>query len=152
MFAVVMACLMAVLLACYRYAPATLDAVPVGASVRAQISSQAELALRDSFGVNMRVLTGTLVDRQERRLLLQVRTASGAEAFGSQSLYQRIAVSPQDVLRLDVRKLDRVKTGVLTAILAGAAAIVAIKIIGDRRPGTPDVPPGPPPEHIWGVP
>jgi hypothetical protein len=133
-------------LGCYEYAPATLEVVPVGARVRAQLSSEAELALRDSLGMDMRVLDGTLVDRAEGRLLLQVRTQSGARAFGDQALYQRIGVAPPDVLRLDIRRVNRLKTVGLVAAIAGAATVVAIKVFARRRPGTPDPGGKPPPE------
>lgn len=137
----------AVALGCYRYVPASLDTVPIGARVKAQLSSEAELALRDSLGLDARVVNGTLVDRAPQRLLLQVRTASGARAFGDQALYQRIALKPQDVLRLEVREVNRAKTGTLAAALAGVAALVIIELTKHNRPGTPEPPPGPPPEQ-----
>jgi len=134
-------------LGCYTYVPATMDVVPVGARVRALLSSEAEVALHDSLGLDLRALSGTLVERQDTRLLFQVRTASGSPAFGSQPLYQRIAVSPQDVLRVDVRRLNGVRTGVLVTAIAGAALIAAIEGFGWLRPGTPAQPPGGPPEQ-----
>lgn len=137
----------AVLLGCYQYVPGSLDTVPIGARVRAQLSSEAELLLRDSLRIDARVVNGTLVDREQQRLLLQVRAASGARTFGDQSLYQRIAVTPQDVLRLEIRKVNGVKTGALAVALAGMAALLIIEITGHNRPGTPEPPPGPPPEQ-----
>ena len=140
-------------LGCYTYAPAVMETVPVGARVRALLSSEAEAALRDSLGLDLRTLNGTLVQRQDSRLLFQVRTAAGSAAFGSQPLNQRIAVSPQDVLRVDVRRMSGVRTGVLAGVLAGAALVVAIEGFGLLRPGTPQPPPGGPPElrRPWGL-
>ena len=137
-------------LGCYTYVPATMDVVPVGARVRALLSSEAEVALHDSLGLDLRSLSGTLVERRDTRLLFQVRTASGSPAFGSQPLYQRIAVSPQDVLRVDVRRLHGVRTGVLAAAIAGAAVIAAIEVFGLLKAGTPEQPPGGPPEQVRG--
>jgi hypothetical protein len=97
------------------------------------------------MGLNLSVFNGTLVDRQDSRLLFQVRAASGSSAFGEQPLYQRLALSPPDVLRIDVRQLNKPRTAGLVAVLAGAATLIAIKIIGHRRPGMPGGG-GPPPE------
>ena len=134
-------------LGCYTYVPATMNVVPVGARVRALLSTEAEVALHDSLGLDLRTLSGTLVERQDSRLLFQVRTASGSSAFGSQPLYQRIAVHPQDVLRVDVRRVNGVRTGALAVAAAGAAAVAAIVVFGWLRPGTPGQPPGGPPEQ-----
>jgi hypothetical protein len=133
-------------LGCYTYAPAVLDAVPVGADVQALLSTQAEAVLHDSLGVTLRPLRGTVVDRQQGRVLFAVRTASGSPAFGSQPLYQRIAVAPQDVLRVDVRRLHRGKTGALVASLALAATLVTLGALGKLNPGGSGGGGGGPPE------
>ena len=137
----------AVVLGCYQYVPGSLDTVPIGARVKAQLSSEAELVLRDSLGIDARVVNGTLVEREPQRVLLQVRTASGARVFGDQSLYQRIAVTPPNVLRLEVREVNRVKTGALAAALVGVAALVIVELTKHNRPGSPEPPGGPPPEQ-----
>ncbi|HEV8305970.1 MAG TPA: hypothetical protein VGQ25_13465 [Gemmatimonadales bacterium] len=137
-------------LGCYTYAPVTLDAVPVGAQVRALLSTEAELALRDSLGVELRPLHGTLVDREEGRVLLSVRAGVGSRELGSQLLYQRVGVAPQDVLRVDVRRLQRGKTVAFALAIAGAATIVAIKAVAILRPGSRDNGGGGPPEQLLG--
>jgi len=127
----------ALTLGCYAYVPATLDVVPVGAEVRALLSTDAELALRDSLGVELRPLHGTLVDRQNDRLLLSVRTGVGSRALGWQPLYQRIGVTPRDVVRVDIRRLQRSKTVAVALAIAGAAAFLAVEGIKVLRPGSP---------------
>ena len=133
-------------LECYTYVPATLEAVPVGTEVRAMLSTEKELALRDSLGVELRPLHGTLVDRQDGRLLLSVRTAIGSRELGSQVLYQRVAVTPEDVLRVDVRRLQRTKTAAFAFALAGAGTLLVIATVAILRPGTPGGGGGGPPE------
>jgi hypothetical protein len=131
-------------LGCYSYVPATLDVVPVGAEVRALLSTDAELALRDSLGVELRPLHGTLIDRQNDRLLLSVRAGVGSRALGSHPLYQRIGVTPRDVVRVDIRRLQRSKTAAVALAIAGAAAFLAIEGIKVLRPGSPGGGGGPP--------
>jgi len=133
-------------LGCYTYVPATLEAVPVGTEVRALLSTEKELALRDSLGVELHPLHGTLVDRQDGRLLLSVRTGIGSRELGSQLLYQRVGVTPQDVLRVDVRRLQRTKTVAFAFALAAAGTLLAITTVAILRPGTPGGGGGGPPE------
>jgi hypothetical protein len=135
-------------LGCYTYAPATLDAVPVGAEVRALLSTEAELALRDSLGLDLHPLQGTLVDREEGRLLLSVRTGVGSRELGSQVLYQRVAVAPQSVLRVDVRRLQRSKTVAFVIGVASAATLVTLAALGKLNPGGSDGGGGGPPEQL----
>jgi len=137
-------------LGCYTYAPATLDAVPTGAEVQALLSTEAEAAWHDSLGLTLRPLQGTLVEREEGRVLFAVRTVVGLFAFGSQFLYQWIAVAPQDVLRVDVRRLHRGKTGALVASVALAATLVTLAALGKLNPGSSDGGGGGPPEQLRG--
>jgi hypothetical protein len=131
---------------CYRYVPTSIEAVPVGARVRALISTETQLVLRDSLGLDLRGLDGTLVGREDHRVLLQVRAAWGSTAFGAKPLYQRITVSPLDVLRVDVRRVHGLKTGALVAALAAAATVLTIEAIRRGNPGTPGPPGGGRPE------
>ena len=133
-------------LGCYTYVPATLDVVPVGTEVRALLSTKTELALRDSLGVDLHPLRGTLVDRQDGRLLLSVRTAVGSRELGSQPLYQRIAVTPQDVLRVEVRRLQRTKTVAFAFAVVGVATLVTLGALGKLNLGGSNGGGGGPPE------
>jgi hypothetical protein len=143
------ACAAALSLGCYAYVPAPLDTLPVGSRVRALLSTETQVVLRDSLGLELRGLNGTLVGREDDRLLFQVRTASGSSAFGSQPLHQRIAVSSQDVLRVEVRRVHGLKTGALVGAIA-AAAVLAVEAWGGGNPGTPAPPNGGPAErYTW---
>ena len=133
-------------LGCYTYVPASLDVVPVGAEVRALLSTDAELALRDSLGVPLHPLRGTLVDRQDGRLLLSVRAGIGSRGLGSQPLYQRIGVTPQDVLRVEVRRLQRTRTMAFAVAVAGVATLVTLGALGKLNPGGSNSGGGGPPE------
>jgi hypothetical protein len=132
---------------CYRYVPTAIDAVPVGETVRALLSTETRLVMHDSLGLDLRGLNGTLVGREDDRLLFQVRAASGSSAFGARPLYQRIAVSPRDVLRVDVKRVHGVKTGALVAAILAAATIMTIEAWAGRNPGTPEPPNGGPSER-----
>lgn len=135
---------------CFRYVPATLDAVPVGAEVRAVVSTEAQVRLRDSLSLDARPLTGALVERETDRVMFQVRTGSGASEFGSQPLFQRIGLGRGDVLRVDERRVSLVRTGLLAVGIAGAAVFIAVEGLGALLPGTPEPRGGEPAERIVG--
>jgi len=125
-------CAIALVLACYRYVPASLDVVPSGSAVRATLSTEAQLALRDSLGLRRQTVQGTLVERDGDRLLLAVRTDAAEWRAGAPALYQRIAVTPRDVLQVEVKRLQRGRTAGLLAVLAAAATISVIELIRRR--------------------
>ena len=139
-------CAIALVLACYRYVPASLDVVPSGSAVRATLSTEAQLALRDSLGLRRPTVQGTLVQRDGDRLLLAVRTDAAEWRPGAPALYQRIAVTPRDVLEVEVKRLQRGRTAGLLAVLAAAATISVIELIRRGNPGTQSSGGGGPPE------
>jgi hypothetical protein len=124
-----------------------MEAVPVGASVRALISAEAQGDLEASVGVNEARLEGRVLESNGERLLLSVKTGVGAREFGSQTLYQRIDVGRQDVLRLDVRELDLHATGGLVALIAGGITFATLEIMRGGEPGNPEPPNNDPPER-----
>jgi hypothetical protein len=133
-------------LGCYSYAPASLELVPAGTPVRALLSTEAQVALRDSLGLEQQRVRGTLVERDGDRVLLAVRFNQGDWRVGSSALYQRIAVAPRDVLQLEVRRLNPGRTAGLFATLAAAATILAIEAYRKLNPGSPVPPGGGPPD------
>ena len=137
-------CSIALAVACYRYVPASLDVVPSGSAVRATLSTEAQFALRDSLGQWRQTVQGTLVERDGDRLLLAVRTDAADWRPGAPALYQRIAVTPRDVLQVEVKRLQRGRTAGLFAVLAAAATLSVIELIRRGNPGTPSGGGGPP--------
>lgn len=147
MIAVRFVCSTAVLLAslgCYKYEPATLEAVPEGAHVRLLLSTEGQLGLMERARMEARELDGQLVQRGDAQWLFDVRSTDGAQT--SRALYQRIDLAPRDVLRVDVRKSDPVRTAVLAGGIVGVAAIITAAAIGEQNPGNPPNGGPPPPE------
>lgn len=136
-------------LGCYTYVPATVESIPLGAEVRGIVSTEAQLALRDSLGLELSALNGRLVERDQDRLLFTVRSTDGGAA-GS-PLYQRVALAPRDVLRVDIKKLHRARTLALVAVGTAVVTLIALEGLGGN-PGDPSNGGGGPPEHrmpVW---
>lgn len=140
------------LMACHTYVPATLESVPEGATVRALLSTEAQTRLAQRSGMNLREVNGTLLRKGPDRVLFEVRVPDAVDSFTGRPLYQRLDVAPADVLRLDRRRVDGLRTGLLLGGAAGAVVVLTILALGDEDPG--DVPDGgtPPTERLTHVP
>ncbi len=142
---------MASQLACYTYVPATLEMLPQGARVRALVTSEAERRLLVTYGVQQgNTLSGDLVGREDDQVSLLVASVPIGTGLGTRPLYQQVQVFRADILRMDVRRVDKVRSGVALVLAAGVTAVAAYQALkGERTVVTPPPPP-PPPERRGG--
>jgi hypothetical protein len=139
--------------ACYRYVPAELGAVPLGGHLRAVVHEAAAEQLHATYGISGTMLDGRLVGRAGDVLTLSVPSVPLGSPLETHALYQEIPLTAADLVGVEVRKLDAVRTGALVA--AGAAATAAITagalsgVFGRTISGTG----GGSSEHVraWGV-
>jgi hypothetical protein len=127
--------------ACYRYTPASVDAVPPDTDVRARLSAAEADRLSEYMPAESRVLEGKVLERNGDSILLLVPVLSELRGNRVQTLHQRLEVSRSGIVDLELRQLDRGKTGLIMAggVAAVAAVVVNSVILGassDRdRPG-----------------
>jgi len=127
--------------ACYTYAPIDPAAVAPGVDVRARISATAAERIAPLLGSETRVLTGKLIDNAAT-MIVEVPSVSQSNASGiSETLHQRVSITRADLVELETRKLDRLRTG---AIVGGAAILAGSLWINSMRggPGLDRVTPG----------
>jgi len=138
--------------ACYTYAPATLETVPTGARVRVLITSAAEQRLHP-LGVSGTMMTGELLGRNGDSLSLLVPSVPMGSRYESRPLYQQVVVSSGDILRVDLRRLDRFRTGVAVGVAAAVAAAITVQALGGWSGATSGGDGGGPPESVrgWGI-
>jgi hypothetical protein len=111
---------------CYTYAPIREVSVAPGTDVRAHVTVEASARVAPLLGVTeARDLTGTVVSNDNGSLVIEVPTIvqSGVNR-ATQSLFQRVAVAPADVLELQTRRLNSVRTGLGVAAVAALAGVV----------------------------
>lgn len=131
---------------CYTYVPATLDSIPVGTEVRALVSTEGQVRLLHEFGIDSRSIAGKLEAGDDQRVRVAVRAVYAPSTPGIPALYQRVELAPRDLLRLEMRRLDRFKTGGLLALLAATAGTtVILAATGTFEGGSPPPPGGGPP-------
>jgi hypothetical protein len=125
---------------CYAYAPVDPVAVRPGTGVRVRVSGAGADRLAPLLGTgHTRVLSGTLVDARADTMIVQVPTVVQAGVAGSlETLHQRVSIPRSDMVELETRRLDRLRTG----LAAGSAAfliasVVARALEGDRGSDSP---------------
>jgi hypothetical protein len=110
--------------ACYRYTPGTVDAVPPDTDVRARLSAVEADRLAEYMPGASRVLEGKVLERNGESILMLVPVVSELRGNRVQTLHQRLEVSRTGIVDLELRQLDRGKTGLIVA--GGTAALVAV--------------------------
>ncbi len=130
---------------CYRYSPTTLDALLSGANVRAQLSDEGVVRIREITGSESREVEGELIGVDEELVRLSVRLTSENESAFARDLNQRLVLPRDHIVALEVKELDQAKTG---ATIAAAAAVVTVAVLkaisgSGRSPAQPPPPDGP---------
>lgn len=106
---------------CYSYSLVSPDQVAPGTRVRARITAVEAERLSEALGREARVLDGRVLDSQTDGILLQVPSAVRSAGTSVQWLSQRVEISPQALVELEQRHLDRWRTA---GAVAAAAAVV----------------------------
>jgi hypothetical protein len=132
---------------CYSYARTELSSVPNGSQVRARISTDQAARIEPLLGrTDLRVLDAVLLQSTGDTVLLEVPAASRTITGGGiQVLHQRVTVSRAGILDLELKKLNRGRTALITVgggTLLIVAAIDALNIGPGREspPGGGDGP------------
>ena len=130
--------------ACYSYHPIELtDALP-GTGVRARVSPAASARIAPLIGAqDARVLNGTVISNERDTMVVEVPTVSRTDVLNiAERLHQRVSIPRADLVELESRKPDRVRT----AAVAGTAALVVGTVVAktlindpgkEKLPGTP---------------
>ena len=120
---------------CFSYLPVTSASdVQPGLSVRARVSPTASARIAPLLGATeARRLDGTLISQSADTLIVEVPIVmQDAREFGH-TPNQRVSIPRGDLLELEVRRIDRFRTGAL----AGGAAIVIGSILVNALQGDP---------------
>ncbi len=124
---------------CYSYTLIQPDAAQPGTDVRAHITPSAAQKLAPLLGAaDMQELTGRLVENGAGGLIIEVPSVIPSGSGGSvQMLSQRVAIARADLIGIERRTRDNLRTGLLAgsvALAVGAAAVVATR--GESSSGT----------------
>ena len=98
---------------CYRYAPIEPTSAQPGSGVRARLTVDAGQRLAPLLGTtDNRLIAGRLIENRASGMIIEVPAImSGSVGSSAQTLNQRISVAPSDLVELESRRLDRLRTG-----------------------------------------
>ena len=127
---------------CARWVPTPLGTVPPGSDVRLRLSEDGAERLAESTGSRRVEVTGELIQWEPQVLLSTVLATAGMGV--DPGLRQRLVVDPDEVLAIDVREVDRTRTGLLAgSVVAVAGSAIAWAVVNIIRgsEGAPATPP-----------
>jgi len=141
----------ATLSGCYTFHPIASEQVTPGTTVRAELTGDGIVKLVDMFGEPRRTVMGEVIQfdgSNGRGLLLSTAVPTPTQVAGvaNQALRQRIQLEARDFVRIEERRLDRVRTlGLSAAVTAGLVSVAVYFLTGtargevDRSPQEPPV-------------
>lgn len=128
---------------CYRYVPAGLDELKPGRDVRVRMTEEEADRFNGVLMPGTRDLEGRVVELNGDRVLLQVPIAMFDRGARVETLNQRLDVSRSGVLDVQLRQLDRTRTGLLVGAGIAIGGFVLAKSLGDGlSSGGDDLEPG----------
>lgn len=120
---------------CYTYTTVGVTEVPIGSNVRAQVTPAEADSAESVLGYHSTTLVGQVLERGTSALVLRVPGQVYSSADQTNRFYQQLSLKPSDVLELQTRKLDVLKTGGLIAAGVATLAIVALQAFGGQNGG-----------------
>jgi len=125
-----------------------LEVVPDGQDVRLLVTRQGAFELSEVTDVETGAaptLRGTVVGREPETLMVRVPVGARQEGIHTVTLGQTIRVPEGEILQIERREFDAVKTGGLVAGAIGASVFIIMSImeaVGGDQPGgdTPQPP------------
>lgn len=125
---------------CYHYLPSSPQEIATGQAVRLRLTSDEAAKYADLRLSEPRLLEGTVVDRSAAGLMLDATVGANNAATGSMALTQRLSVPLSGFVEVELKVLDRTKTGLVVGGVAVITGLVMAKaggaFGGDDVPGT----------------
>lgn len=113
---------------CFSYALVDPPTAQLGTQVRAHLSPAAAERLTPLLGqVEDRRVTGTLLAHEPESVVIEVSRLVPDGGAAVQTLNQRVSIARADLIGLEIRTLDRARTGLVVGGAAVVVAAIAIK-------------------------
>ena len=108
---------------CHTYQPIALDEIQPSMTVRARLSAERAEEIARVHPVGGGVIDGKVLgsDSEELQILVPLRQPTGVRS--EQAIGVPLGIPNQDILLVELKKLDRTKTGLLAV---GGAALVGL--------------------------
>jgi hypothetical protein len=115
------------LIGCYTYSPIEPATAPVGTEVRAHISGAASDRIAPIIqAFNTRVLTGKIDENRSGDMVLEVPTGAILNTGDAIApLISRVPLQRGDVVQLETRRLNGVRTSLMIGSIAAAVGVAS---------------------------
>ena len=137
---------------CYTYQVASPEDVALDTEVRVRLSPEGAQKLQDVRMTEDRVMEGKLVERRESMLLVETNVSRFDPAVGGRILNQIVTVESTDLREIEIKTLDRTKTGAAAAALAVIVGVVIAQQLQEGSGSTGGPPTGPPESRVSPIP
>lgn len=127
---------------CYIYQPVSPAELAPGEEVRVRVTTEA-VARADSVIAVDREMVGTFAGLEDDDFLLDVALETGQSGFRQEGLSQRLDLRIQDLLDVERRSIDQVRTGAVLGAVGAVAAIAAVSAFSKSGGNTSTTPPTP---------
>ena len=134
---------------CYTFEPVGIVDLQPEMQVRARLSAVQAADVADLIPAEDRLIEGTVIDNDLQRLLLLVPVANANRRGRFETLNQRLELPHDGLLEVELRKLDRWRTGALTAAGAFVIGYVLYKTLGGGSSGNTPGGGGGGPQDSW---
>lgn len=135
--------LTALLAGCFSYAAVPPERPSPGTELRVELNERGQERLRSLTGRGRIHVEGTLVRRESDTFVLSSPLPLGGARLPNRALEERLQIPTEDMASVQVKELDRVRSGMLVIVAVGAT-IAAVTRIFEDDPGGVVEPPGPP--------
>lgn len=128
---------------CVRWVPARVGEVPVGTDIRLRLSEEGAEQLEETTGTGQSEVSGQLLQWGSEVMVSAALQTAGAGA-NSSNLRQRFVVDEEHVVGVDIRELDRTRTGLFAgtiAVVAGSAIVWVVSKLSGSGTAAPSEPP-----------
>lgn len=130
-----------VMAGCHTFQPASYDQISPGERVRARVNSAWADSLDALLQRDGRVVEGTVVEKPDGALLLEVPVQSELRGIEFQTLSQRVSIPEDGLVELELKELDRGRTwGVVALASVAVGVFIAQQLSGNS--GGSNVPGG----------
>lgn len=135
---------------CYTFTPSSAEELTPGMEVRLRLDAPTAAAFQDVDLPGPRLLDGTFVRQAEGAFVVEAPVGTGRDLRGARVLIQEVDIPAAGVTSVELKSLDRFRTGLL--VVGGGAAVVAVLLQVTGEKGTEDGPGGETPESRRVVP
>jgi hypothetical protein len=120
---------------CFRYVPVNPAEPPEGTTVRAYLSEPARLRLEGVVPLERRYMDGRLITRDGNTFLLEMQVESSEDSALNRALMQRIPLTREEVVSLQIRELDRTRSALGALVFAAGATALLVRMLSGKAGG-----------------